>query len=90
MTSAQAPFPLCTGCAILKPGLTFGCDLASGSCGGNMVPGKCCVFIPATVASLGSISVAASCGWLPAQTTCFLSPLLPLGWWLSGPGVERS
>lgn len=62
MTSAQTPFPFCTGCAILKPRLTFGCDLASGSCGGNMVPGKCCVFIPATVTSLGSISVATSCG----------------------------
>lgn len=26
----------------------------------------------------------------PAQNTCFLSPVLPPGRWLSGPGIERS
>lgn len=38
--------------------------LASGSCGGNGAPGKCCVFIPATPASLRSMSAAAPSGCL--------------------------
>lgn len=90
--SHRYSFPF-TRCAILKPWVAFivvwplfpveQADLSSPGTREMLCFYTCHFSIP-----LGSVSAAAPPGRLLSSLA--FSPVLPPGWWLSGPGVERS
>lgn len=86
MRRARAPFPSCTGCAVLRPRLAFGCGWFLWRKWGSreMLRFYTCH------SSVPQVHVCSSPIWLPPHSACFLSPMPPPGRWLSGPGVERS